>query len=168
MDASLAKAKSRFKHWEREAKAGAEKIAGAEKERDEAKEEAQVARLSAVTAGNAKARAEGDLVRVQDALAVAEEAKYKAEAETARLEVEQTSLLLEIGAARDEVSSLHSEAGRDKEAMEEDYQKALELIFIYGYGCCAFKHNICGDQLEVPDGMPDSFNPLPPEFFVNP
>ena len=31
-----------------------------------------------------------------------------------------------------------------------------------------FKHNICSDQLEVPDGMPDSSDPLPPKFFVNP
>ena len=51
--------------------------------------------------------------------------------------------------------------------MEEDYQKALELIFAYGYECCAFKHNICGDQLKVPDGMPDSSNPLHQDFFVN-
>ena len=52
--------------------------------------------------------------------------------------------------------------------MEEDYQKALKLIFAYGYGCCIFKHNISGDQPEVPDDMPDSFDPLPLEFFVNP
>ena len=31
-----------------------------------------------------------------------------------------------------------------------------------------FKHNICGDLPKVPDGMPDSFDPLPLEFFVNP
>ena len=31
-----------------------------------------------------------------------------------------------------------------------------------------FKHNICGSQLEVLDGMPGSSNSLPPEFFVNP
>ena len=30
-----------------------------------------------------------------------------------------------------------------------------------------FKHNVCGSQPEVPDGMPDSSNPLPPEFFAN-
>ena len=30
-----------------------------------------------------------------------------------------------------------------------------------------FKNNICGDQLEISDGMPDSANPFPPEFFVN-
>ena len=68
----------------------------------------------------------------------------------------------------DEVSSLHSQADKDKEAMEEDYQKALKLIFTYGYGCCVFKHNICGDEPKVQDGMPDSFNPLPLEFFANP
>ena len=116
-----------------------------EKERDEAKEEAQVARLDATAAGDAKARAKGDLARVQDALAVAKEAKRKAEAKTTHIEVEQTSLLLEIGAAKDEVPFLHSQVSRDKEAMEEDYQKAMELIFSYVYGCCAFKHNICGD-----------------------
>ena len=31
-----------------------------------------------------------------------------------------------------------------------------------------FKHNICGDHLEVPEGMLDSADPLPLEFFVNP
>ena len=47
-----------------------------------------------------------DLVRVQDALVVAEEARRKAEVEVAFLKVEQTSLVLEIGATKDEVSSL--------------------------------------------------------------
>ena len=31
-----------------------------------------------------------------------------------------------------------------------------------------FKHNIYGDQVEVLDGMPDSFDPLTLEFFMNP
>ena len=62
---------------------------------------------------------------------------------------------------KNEVSFLHSQAGKEKEAMEDDYQKALELIFAYGYGCCVFKHKICGDQPEVLDGMLDSSNPLP-------
>ena len=59
---------------------------------------------------------------------------HKAEAGIARLEVERTSLMLELGEAKDEVSSLHYQACKDKEAMEEDYQKALKLIFSYGYG----------------------------------
>ena len=52
--------------------------------------------------------------------------------------------------------------------MGEDYQKALKVIFAYDYECYAFKHNICGDQSEVPDGMLDSFDPLLLEFFVIP
>ena len=123
---------------------------------DEAKEVAWYTRLSVIEASDAKALEEDKLARVQDALVVAEEAKLKAEAEAALLEVERTSLLLEIGAAKDEVSSLHSQAGKDKEALEEDYQKALELIFAYNYRCCVFKHNICGDQPEGLDGMPKS------------
>ena len=61
------------------------------------------------------------MARVQDALAVAEEARRKAEAKAAHLEVEWASLLLDIGAAKDEVSFLQSQVGKDKKAMEEDY-----------------------------------------------
>ena len=50
-----------------------------------------------------------------------EEAKCKAEAKTDILDVERTSLLLEIRATKDDVCSLQSQAGKDKEAMEEDY-----------------------------------------------
>ena len=65
------------------------------------------------------------------------------------------------------MSSLHSKVGKDKEAMVEDYQNALEQIFAYGYGCCVFKHGIRGDQPRILDGMPDSADPLPQEFFAN-
>ena len=66
------------------------------------------------------------------------------------------------------MSSLQSQVGQDKEAIEKEYQKVLEVIFTYGYGCCFFKHNICGDYLEVLEGIPYFADPLPPEFFVNP
>ena len=56
------------------------------------------------------------------------------------------SLLLEIGAEKDEVCSLQSQVGKDKESMEEDYQKAREVIFSYGYEYCEFQHNICEFQ----------------------
>ena len=92
-----------------------------ENERDEAMEEAQIARLDVVTVGGARERAQDDLARVRDALAVAEEAKRKTEAKTARLEVERTSLLLELEAAKDEVSFLQSQASKNKKSMEEDY-----------------------------------------------
>ena len=84
------------------------------------------------------------------------------------MEVERISLLLELGVTKDKVSSLHSQVGKDKEAMEEEYQKALKVIFYYRYGCCVFKHNICRDHSKVSDGMPDSTDPLPAKFFINP
>ena len=84
-------------------------------------------------AGDAKARVEDDLVRALDALATTEEDRHRSKAEIARLAVERTSLFLELEASKDKVSSLHSQAGKDKEAMEGDYQKALKLIFAYGY-----------------------------------
>ena len=130
---------------EREAKASAKKIKWVEKERDKAKRETKVARLAATTASDAKARVKDDLANALDALATTEEDGRRSEAEIACLAVERMSLLLELEASKDEMSSLHSQAGKDKEAMEEDYQKALELIFSYGYGCCAFKHSICDD-----------------------
>ena len=83
------------------------------------------------------------------------------------MEIEWTSLLLELEATKYEKSSLHSQVGRDKKAMEKEYQKALEVISAYGYECCVFKHNICGDHPEVPNGMPDLVDSLPLEFFVN-
>ena len=54
------------------------KISRAEKERDEAKEEAQQARLAAVAAGDTKVLMEDKMARVQDALANGEEARRKA------------------------------------------------------------------------------------------
>ena len=88
LDASLAKAESKSKHWKREAKAGAEKIKQEEKERNEVKQEAKVARLAAIAAGEAKARAKDDLTRARDALATAEEDGCRLEVEVARLAVE--------------------------------------------------------------------------------
>ena len=92
-----------------------------------------MARLTAITSCDAKARAEDDLTRVLDALVATKEDGRRLEAEVAHLAVERMSLLLELEASKDEVSSIHSQAGKVKEAMEEDYQKALELIFAYGY-----------------------------------
>ena len=64
LDASLAKAESKLKHLKQEAKDGVEKIERPDKERNKAKREAKVARLAVVIAGEAKVRAENDLIRV--------------------------------------------------------------------------------------------------------
>ena len=166
LEASLAKAKSKLKRLKQEAKDGTEKIERVEKERDKAKKEAKVARLAAMATSKAKVRVEDNLAWVRDALA-AEEDGHGLEVEVARLTVERTSLLLDLEASRDETFSLHSHTGKDKEAMVEDYQKALEKIYPYDYKYCVFKHGICGDRPRIPDDMPDSANPLPLEFFAN-
>ena len=74
-----------------------------------AKQEAKVARLTAVIADDARARAEDDLTPVQDALAVMKEDKGGLAAEVVLLTVERTSLLLALEASKDEVSFLHSQ-----------------------------------------------------------
>ena len=71
--------------------------------------------------GEAKARAGDDLTRDRDALAAAKEDQRRLEAEVSHLTVERTSLLLELETSRDEVSALHAQVGKDKEAMVEDY-----------------------------------------------
>ena len=79
-----------------------------EKERDEAKQEAKVAFLAAIAAGEAKARAEDDLARMREALAAVEEDRRGLKAKVSRMTVERTSLLLKLETSRDEVSALHS------------------------------------------------------------
>ena len=50
LDDAMVNAKVRSKHWEWEAKAGTGKTVSTERERDEAKEEARLARLAAFAA----------------------------------------------------------------------------------------------------------------------
>ena len=100
-------------------------------------------------------------------MATAEEDERWLAAEVGRLTVERTSLLLELEASRDEVSALHSQVGKDKEAKVEDYRKPWSRFFTYGYECFAFKHSIRGDRPRIPDGMLDSTHPLPSKFFEN-
>ena len=61
-----------------------------------------------------------------------------------------------------------AEALKEKKALEEAYEEGFDVIFNYGYGCCAFAHNICGSQPEDPNGMLDTSKLLSPEFFINP
>ena len=52
-------------------------MAQAEAERDVARHEASMARMDAVAAGSVRANVEFELARVQNALAIAEEARWK-------------------------------------------------------------------------------------------
>ena len=137
-------------------------------ERDTARHDASMTRMDANAAGNARAKVESELAKVQNSLAVAEEARRKAKDEVSRLADERVSLLLELRTCKDKVSAIWVEALKEKKALEEAYEEGFDVIFNYGYGCCAFAHNICKSQPEVPDGMPDTSKPLSPKFFINP
>ena len=80
MNASLTKAESLSKHWEKEAKDSAEGIIRVEKERDEAKQEAEMTQLVAKAAEDSKARVEVDLTKALNSLAAAEEGGFRSEA----------------------------------------------------------------------------------------
>ena len=56
----------------------------------------------------------------------------------------------------------------EKKAVEEEFDASGDVILNYGYGCCAFAHNICMSKPLIPVRMPDTTNSLPPKFFVNP
>ena len=153
LSASLAEVESRSRRWEKEAKEGVKKVAGAETERDAARHEASMARIDSNAAGSARAKVESELARVQNALAISEEARQKAEDEASCLAVERVSLLIELMTSKDEVSTLQAQAFKEKKALDEAYEEGFDVIFNYGYGCCAFAHNICGSQPIVPDGV---------------
>ena len=96
------------------------------------------------------------------------EACRTTEEEASRLTDEQVSLLIELGASKDELSAFRAEVAKEKKALEAEYDASFEVIFNYGYDCCDFAHNIYGSKPKIPDGMPGTSEPLTPEFFVNP
>ena len=90
------------------------------------------------------------------------------EEEICRLTDERLSLIMELGAGKEELVAFQAKAAADRKAMEEEFNASSDVIFNYGYGCCAFAHDICGSKPMIPAGMPNTLEPLPPEFFVNP
>ena len=96
------------------------------------------------------------------------EACKKVEEESGRLTDERLSLVMELGAVKDEFASFREKAAADRETMEAEFDSNGDALFNYGYGCCVFTHNICGSKPHIPDGMSDPSVPLTPEFFANP
>ena len=143
LSASLYETESRYWCWEKGAKEGIKKVAQAEAERDVAHHEASMAIMDADAAGSAKTQVESKLVRVQNALMVLEEARWKAEDEASRLAIDRVSLLLELETSKDKVSTIREQALKEKKALEEAYEEGFDVIFNYGYDCCVFTHNIC-------------------------
>ena len=189
LNASLKEAWLNARRWELEAKEVVDRAARADVERDAGQHEAAMALLETDAASSARAqmeselaqvqraltasegvrlKAESELDSVQQALVVAGEACRKAEEENCHLTDERLPLIMELGASKDELSAFQAKVTMEKKAMEKEFDVSGDVIFNYGYGCCAFAHNICGSEPMIPAEMPDTIKPLPLEFFINP
>ena len=168
LSAFLAETESNSRCWENEARGSVERMARVKAKKDAARHDALMARMDSDVAGKARARVESELARVQNALVATDKVRQKADNEVSCLTDKRISLLLELGTCKDETSSIQAEALRENEALKEAYEGGLDVIFNYGYGYCAFAHNICGSYPEVPYGMLDTSKLLSPEFFINP
>ena len=186
---SLKQAELACRRLELEAKESAERAARAEAERDAARHEVAMAKLTAEGAVNARAQVESELARVQHALGLVEKARRKAEfdrgaaqevlattgeackkseEENTQLAEEKLALIIELIAVKDEFVAFREKAAVEKEMMEVAFDSSGDTLFNYGYGCCAFVHNICGSKTEIPDGMPNPSVLLTADFFSNP
>ena len=166
-----------------------DKAARAEAEGDATRHETVMARLETEAEGSARAqmeleltwvqfalttskggqlKAESELDYVQQALAAGKEACRKAEEVICRLIDERLSLIMEVGAGKEELAAFQAKETIEREALEAEFDASSDVIFNYGYGCCAFAHDIRGSKPMIPTGMPDTTEPLPPEFFINP
>ena len=100
-------------------------------------------------------------------MVAAGEACRKAKEENCRLTDERLSLIMELGASKDELSIFQAKVTMEKKAMEEEFDASGDVIFNYGYGCCAFVHNICGSNYLIRAEMPDT-KAATSRVFVNP
>ena len=73
---------------------------------------------------------------------------------------------MELEATRDNFAAFREKSSVKKTTMEVEFDVSSDVIFNYGYGCCAFAHNICGSEPLIPVGMPDTSTPFAPDFFV--
>ena len=109
-------------------------------------------------AKEARRRAKFEHGAAQEALVAAGEACKKEEEENGHLADEKHALVIELGALKDDFAAFREKADVDREAMEAEFDSRSDTLFNYGYGCCAFTHNICGSKSV----------PLTAEFFANP
>ena len=95
-------------------------------------------------------------------MAAAKEACRKAEEENGHLTDERLSLLMELGATKEDFAAFREKSYAEKSALEVEFDASSDVIFNYGYGCCAFAHDIRGSKPMIPTGMPDTSTPLTP------
>ena len=72
----------------------------------------------------------------------AKEAYRKVEEEIFWLTKEQLSLIMEVGASKEELAAFQAKINVEREVIEAEFDASSDVIFNYGYGCCAFAHDI--------------------------
>ena len=92
----------------------------------------------------------------------------RAEEENSRLTDERLSLLMELGAIKEDFMAFRAKSSAEKSPPEAEFDASSDVIFDYGYDCYAFMHDIHGSKPMIPTRMPDTSTPLPLEFFMNP
>ena len=90
----------------------------------------------------------------------AKEARRRAEEESGRLTDERLSLLMELGVIKDDFAAFREKSLIERSALEGEFDASSDVIFNYGYGCCAYEHDIRGSKPRIPPGMPDTSTPL--------
>ena len=75
---------------------------------------------------------------------------------------------MELGASKEKLAEVQAKVAKEKKATKKAFDAGFDVIFNYGYGYCAFAHNICGSEPAIPYWMPDMSKSLPPKFFINP
>ena len=97
--------------------------------------ESELARVqrALATSEDARQKMRSKLNMAQQALAYSGEACRTAKKEVSRLTNERVSLLVELGASKDELSAFRAEVAKEKKALEVEYDAGFEAIFNYGY-----------------------------------
>ena len=120
------------------------------------------------TSKGGRLKSESELGFVQQALVASKEACRRVEEENSRLTDERLSILVELGATKDDFTAFREKSFAERSALETEFDASSDVIFNYGYGCCALAHDIHGSKPKIPHGMPDTATPLTSKFFVNP
>ena len=113
-------------------------------------------------------KSKSELGFVQQALVSAKEACRRVEEENGRLADERLSLHVELGATKDDFTAFWEKSFAERSEMEAEFDVRRDVIFNYGFSCCAFAHDIHGSKPKIPSRMPDTSTLLTLEFFVNP
>ena len=125
--------------------------------------ESELARVqrALTTSEGVRLKVEFELDSIRQALATTGEACRKADEENCRLTYERLSLIMELSVSKEELSTSQAKVTKQMKAMEEEFDASSNVIFNYGYGYCAFAHNICGSEPMIPTEMSDTTKPLP-------